>query len=567
MIRIFTYSFWLILIFLYYLIYSYRNSKNKHLFFKTGIYRPLLSVLLILLMAPLIVNLLLPDVGLKLDTLHIIHTDEAGQKSLLIQGNLISYCFNIVSVIGHNMNLVGFVSALLILFTWFTYVQRIDLFHKEDFKYPLVTLFLGMGFSLLTFLLSDIAHLFYPTGYSGNFFNDLFIYCFLRIGVIEELVKLLPFLIMLKFTNQINEPYDYILYACLSALGFAFIENLIYFRELDGVIIQGRALLSVVGHMLFSSFAVYGLVLAKYRHRQSALGYFIISFLVGAFLHGLYDYLLFKSLIFLVIPLFIFSVQTWTVIVNNAINNSKFFDFSISFQAERLRFLLAIMLSGILVLNYFTNALQFGKQIANQNYISSCVYGGLLIVFYVTSLSNYDLINGYWRPIELRISPPSNNYLTGKKGTGSLLSIFKYNFIIPVNIVNYRISLHTPHYNKVLYGLMAHATGKIIDRVCLYSKKENDEKEYIDTEWFLVELENPLSIQQDIEYAHINSHVLIKLESNNDSLIHDEDIRGFLRLIPDMSLVNGEKPVYDDFASAGYILINSIEIPEYSKNG
>lgn len=298
MIRIFTYSFWLIFIFIYYLIYSYRNSKNKPLFFKTGIYRPLLSTLFILIFCPLIINFLLPDLGLKLDTLQIIHTDDAHQNSLLVDGNLISYCLNIISVIWHNINLTGFVSALLILITWFIYVYRIDIFNKENLKYPLITLFLGMGFSLLTFLISDIVNLVYHITYTGNLFNDLFLYSFLGIGVIEEFVKLIPFLIILKFTNEINEPYDYILYAALSALGFAFIENLIYFRELDGVIIQGRALMSVVGHMLFSSFAVYGLVLAKYRHKQSPLSYFIVSFLSAAFLHGLYDYLLLNHFFF-----------------------------------------------------------------------------------------------------------------------------------------------------------------------------------------------------------------------------------------------------------------------------
>lgn len=390
--------------------------------------------------------------------------------------------------------------------------------------------------------------------------------------MIEEIVKLIPFLIILKFTNEINEPYNYILYAALSALGFAFIENLIYFRELNGVIIQGRALMLVVGHMLFSSFAVYGLVLAKYRHKQSPLSYFIISFLSAAFLHGLYDYLLFESLLLLLIPLFIFSIQAWTVIVNNAINNSKFFDSNISFQAERLRFFLAIMLTGILVLNYLANAIQFANQIANDNYIRSCFFGELLIVFYVTNLSNYDLVKGYWRPIQIRMSPPDNYKLPNSDNVGGLLtlyiglmSIYTYNFIKPANIVNYKITLHPPHYNKVLYGIMENARGKIMDRVCLYSKEENTNKEYIDTDWFLVEFENPLSIQEYIDFAHIGTHVLLKLESKTDSLIHDEDIRGFMKLIPDMSLVTGEKPQYDHFASAGYILINSLEIPGYIK--
>jgi RsiW-degrading membrane proteinase PrsW (M82 family) len=140
--------------------------------------------------------------GLKLDILQIIHIDNAHQQSLLAEGNLIGYCAGILSVIWHNMNLTGFVSALLILITWFIYIYRIDIFHKESLRYALITLFLGMGFSLLTFLISDIVNLVYHITYTGNLFNDLFLYSFLGIGVIEEFVKLIPFLIILKFTMK-----------------------------------------------------------------------------------------------------------------------------------------------------------------------------------------------------------------------------------------------------------------------------------------------------------------------------------------------------------------------------
>lgn len=173
MLGLFTYSFWLIFIFIYYLIYSYRNSKNKSLFFKTGMYRPLLSTLSLLIIALIIINFLLPELGLKLDTLRITHTDDAHQKSLLAAGNSIGYCSGILSVIWHNMNLTGFVSALLILITWFIYMYRIDIFHKENLKYSLITLFSGMGFSLLTFLISDMVNLVYHRSYAKFRMNSL----------------------------------------------------------------------------------------------------------------------------------------------------------------------------------------------------------------------------------------------------------------------------------------------------------------------------------------------------------------------------------------------------------
>ena len=47
-------------------------------------------------------------------------------------------------------------------------------------------------------------------------------------GLSEEIIKIIPVLIILKTTKFINEPIDYIIYSSISALGFAFIENIQY---------------------------------------------------------------------------------------------------------------------------------------------------------------------------------------------------------------------------------------------------------------------------------------------------------------------------------------------------
>ena len=84
-----------------------------------------------------------------------------------------------------------------------------------------------MLFAELCTLLYDFFD--YSLGFkkSGEVVNDLF-YCVFGIGLIEETVKIIPFLLMLKFSRQINESIDYVIYASVSALGFAFMENLIY---------------------------------------------------------------------------------------------------------------------------------------------------------------------------------------------------------------------------------------------------------------------------------------------------------------------------------------------------
>jgi hypothetical protein len=72
-----------------------------------------------------------------------------------------------------------------------------------------------------------------------------------------------------------------------------------------------------------------------------------------------------------------------------------------------------------------------------------------------------------------------------------------------------------------------------------------------DPNWFLVELITPMLVNED----YLNSQILIKLESKHSSLIHDEHIRCWVKLIP-----TGIDPLKekdgDAYLSYGYIMIN-----------
>jgi RsiW-degrading membrane proteinase PrsW (M82 family) len=128
---------------------------------------------------------------------------------------------------------------------------------------------------------------------TGNGFVGDLVYCVFGIGVIEETVKIIPFLIMFKFTREINESVDYVIYAAVSALGFAFMENLIYFQDSGLDSITGRALICAVGHMSYSCIAVYGLFYCVYRKNgRHKLLYFAASFAAAVLFHGFYDLIL-----------------------------------------------------------------------------------------------------------------------------------------------------------------------------------------------------------------------------------------------------------------------------------
>ena len=119
----------------------------------------------------------------------------------------------------------------------------------------------------------------------------LFAYAMLAIGPIEELAKLLPFLVVVIRLKAFDEPLDGIIYASVVALGFASYENYLYMQFLDGVELWARAVASPLTHCMFASIWGYAFGL-RYHGRSRRLAPGLIGLAVAAVLHGLYDWIL-----------------------------------------------------------------------------------------------------------------------------------------------------------------------------------------------------------------------------------------------------------------------------------
>ena len=140
-----------------------------------------------------------------------------------------------------------------------------------DLKLFILTFILGGAsvffvFGLNLYFLDKI-----PFYLNGNIVND-FLYCFLNIGIVEELAKLIPFVfIYFLFKKEITEPMDFLIYISISALGFSAVENSIYFYKHGPDIINGRAILATVGHMFDTSLIAYGIIRFKYYPKKQSL--------------------------------------------------------------------------------------------------------------------------------------------------------------------------------------------------------------------------------------------------------------------------------------------------------
>jgi len=118
----------------------------------------------------------------------------------------------------------------------------------------------------------------------------LFLYSMLAIGPIEESAKMLPFLLVVIRLRAFDEVLDGIVYASFIALGYALAENLHYLDLLSPLEAAARGFAGPVVHIVFASTWAYWVSRARLSNLPAAKAA-SLGFLLAAFLHGLYDYL------------------------------------------------------------------------------------------------------------------------------------------------------------------------------------------------------------------------------------------------------------------------------------
>ncbi len=454
-----------------------------------------------------------------------------------INFNLIGFVENYIKIIYNRTDIIGLIAALLICITWLYYIKRIDIYEPEKWHHLIMILFLGIIFSAGSNFFSTVIRHYFDFNINGNILND-FAYTTLINGAIEEIFKILPLLLLLFFTKIINEPYDYILFASTAALGFALIENLIYFETASLHIVHGRALISVVGHMVNSSIIAYGLILAKYKKKMNYMLAFTLYFLIASLVHGTYNFLLIYNLQFIFVLFYLFCIKVWVTFINNALNNSKFFDYHIKMKSDKLQFYLVTSLTGILIFEYITIGWIYGANAANNAFIETSATGSILILFLSTRLSKFDLVKKHWNIIDYRINP----------------FLFK---TYPLNFVGYRIQIESYYQSNILGEVLSEPIkGKIIDRIMVHNeliwsfKKRKTEKN-----WFLIQLDVP------VKYKKYNQDfLLLKFRSKQPKLKKEKDLLAKLLFIKDVKMLNKSNVSREHLKRMGVVIVNLIAI-------
>ena len=109
----------------------------------------------------------------------------------------------------------------------------------------------------------------------------LLAYAMLVIGPVEELAKLLPFVLIVIRFREFDEPLDGFIYASFLALGYAAVENWQYLDYLTPVEAAARGFASPVVHIVFASVWAYWITQAHLQRRW-LLAHVLSGFAIAA---------------------------------------------------------------------------------------------------------------------------------------------------------------------------------------------------------------------------------------------------------------------------------------------
>jgi len=429
--------------------------------------------------------------GIYLPLKEMVYEDESNyihfyfrRLVYFIEIDIPNYFKSLVDYEISKVNPIGTTAAFLIAFIWLFYIRKLDIFEPERWRYVFLTFLLGAIFIELVYPLTDILNIYLEFDLNGNPINDFF-YCFIGIGMVEELVKAIPLVIIVTLTKEADEPYDFILYASASSLGFAFIENISYIEASELQNINARMLTASVAHMSFSSAVAYGFLLSKFVYQKHRFLIVLSFFVIASLAHGFYDFWLINEWALtysgMTVIFFIGTVHLWFIMKNNAINISNYFDAKIRMNNDSLKNYLILSLVFVLMFSYSGIAATRGKEAA-MTFLFSQVLGYMYFILYLTySFSRFDVVRGYLAPFSIPFDfmIPRLKETPNYNDTRLAIGLFE---------INPWTQQHEPHH-KIL-------RGKLVQRKTVDSNKH----------WYVFACDYPLSWEGEVYRSFLVKH-------------------------------------------------------------
>ena len=199
---------------------------------------------------------------------------------------------------------------------WIAYLYYKDRYQPEPLRTIGLAYVLGIGAGWLCLrgylLLERIGVPSDPFALAAAGRGPFLLYCIVVIGLLEELCKVLPMVLVVIRLRDFDEKIDGFVYASCIALGFATYENLFYLPLLEGFELWGRALASPLIHTMFASIWGYALAMAVMENR-SVTAALVSGVAIAAILHGLYDFMVFDPILRPVGALLVLLIWIWRI--------------------------------------------------------------------------------------------------------------------------------------------------------------------------------------------------------------------------------------------------------------
>jgi len=230
-------------------------------------------------------------------------------------------------------------SVFPLLFLYF--LIKIDVFETESFKDIIYVFLFGL---VISFFLC-IPYVIFREVLFDNYATNLFV-CFIAVALPEEIIKIIPFLLVLKYRKFVNEPIDFLIYSSASALGFAFYENINYIIGYSetGNIVAIRSFLPSVMHMVVSSIFSFGIFLYL---KSKKIKFIFVGIILASLIHAVYNTLFIIAPIILLIILVYYSK-----LIQSLLNISPYYDKSKEIKINQAKNFLFFLILAVLILSF-----------------------------------------------------------------------------------------------------------------------------------------------------------------------------------------------------------------------
>jgi len=293
---------------------------------------------------------------------------------------------------------MSLLSSLSIALMFLAYIYFVDVFENE--RISLLAAIFGMGVlsGVLASMFYDLAGSYLGVKETGRGLQDLGFFIF-GVGLFEETAKVIPVLIAVFLWKKWNESVDILVFAAVSALGFACIENVGYFSRVAIGLIVERSFSAVVMHVCLTSLAVYGLFYRRYMRDSWGVIWVFGCFGAAVLAHGLYDFFLSSSIGLGIVStlILIYLIIVFRNMLENALDQSEFFSGS-TFKINLSVYLFYGVL-GIILMQFSILAVQYGLNLSLSNLGLNILKFYFLCFILIVDFGNLNLVKHKWRSI------------------------------------------------------------------------------------------------------------------------------------------------------------------------